>query len=114
MFGGSPAALSRIRSVAGANPRRGGADAADAEPAEDGVAPRRGIRRPGQIGSERAHVAASRVGEIDLGNRRVRLSGGGADKAEQGNRRRDNAHRYGSPSLRTIVARAMTHGNQLD
>jgi hypothetical protein len=91
------AAFLPISSIAGANPRRGGADAPDSEPAEDCVAFEGGLRRPGQIGSERGHVAASRVGEIDLSGRRVRLSGGGTDKAEQGNRRKDNAHRYGPP-----------------
>jgi hypothetical protein len=107
------AALLRIRSIVRANPRLDQADATDSEPVEDGVAPGRAIGRPGQIGSERGHAAASRVREVDLNGRRLRLSGSGADKTGQDNRSIDNAHWHGSPILRTSVVRARTHGHPL-
>jgi hypothetical protein len=108
------AALLRTRSIAGPNQRGGEADAADPEPVKGRVAPGRMIRRPGQVGSERLHAPASRVGEIDL-SRRLRLSGSGSERAEQGNRRTDNAHWYGSPIFRTSFARlSFSRTNALD
>ncbi len=100
LSGARVAPVSALRSIAGPKLRRGGADAANSEPAEDGVAPQRWIRRPGQIGSERGHVPASRIGENDLPGRRLRLSGGRAGKAEQGDHHEDRAHRHGFPILR--------------
>jgi len=68
---------------------------------EGSVASKRGVRRRGQIRSERGHTPASRVGQVDVSGRRLRLSGGGAKRAEQDNRRTDYAHWCGSPILRT-------------
>jgi hypothetical protein len=107
------AVLLCIRSIVRTNPWGGDADAADSEPAEDGVAPKRGIGRSGQIGSQRSHGPASRVGQIDLG-RRLRLSGGGAERAEQGNRRTDYAHWYGSHIFRTAFAELTNALDQFD
>ena len=94
------------RSIALANPRRGRrADATNAQSPKNGVALGRGVRRAGQIGPQRGHIATSRIWQIDVRNSSHLLGGDGADRADEGNRRPSEAHRVWFPNRPRRAAR---------
>ena len=104
-------------SVSGAESGRAFADAANAEPSQNSVAFRRRVAVPGQIGPERRHVAAGRIGQrwrqaVWLG-RRSRREGQPYHQAVRLGRRgrcasRKQAHQNGGSSVARLVKAKMS------